>query len=511
MMKRLLAIVLMLAMLVPAAALADGAEEIVAPARTLELGKSGDDVKDLQQLLIDNGCYTGEVTGKFDKATATAVKSFQRVNRLTVDGKAGKATMARLNSGVAVNAKDVQMRLQDLQYYDGDIDGNFGSLSISAVKAFQKANDIEKANGALTAVTLAALFSPDAIAKGEDAPIVGGTLAIGSYGDAVELLQEDLREKLFYDGKVDGIFGVEVRKAVENFQAAAGLKVDGKYGTASYNALHKEQAAIFDGGIPVRTLSAGMQGWDVKVLQEKLISMNYASVRATGYYDTATANAIKSVQSKNGLNQTGVMGAAERRYIWPTAVDREDVENLIPDKEGDIDGEFSGNEYTRILKKGSTGNDVAMLQMRLKAANYLFGKADGIFGVQTEAAVKKLQKAYGLVKVDGIVGEKTWEVVYRLDITDAEQDSSVDASKPSIGTNNRKLYQGCSGTDVKRLQQKLIQLGFLADGEDDGRFGPITYTAVVNFQAANGLKVDGVAGTETLNELNELTGSGAVG
>ncbi len=492
-MKRFLAILLVVALMLPASALA--------AARTLKLGHTGDDVKALQTLLSSNGCYFGEISGTFDNATATAVKSFQRVNRLAVDGKAGKATMASLQSGVAINPTDVQSSLKNLNYYDGDIDGNFGSLSVSAVKAFQKNNGL-KVTGSLTPETVVKLFSSDAKPKDDNAPIVGGTLATGSYGDAVELLQEDLRATYFYDGKVDGIFGAELRKAVENFQAAAGLKVDGKYGTASYNALHNRKASIFNGGIPVRSLSVGMQGYDVKVLQEKLISMNYSSVKASGYFDNNTASAIRSVQSKNNLTVDGVFGSDERRYIWPTNVDQEDMGQIEPDKSD------MTTDYTRILKKGMRGNDVAMLQMRLKAANYLFGKADGIFGEQTEAAVKKLQKAYDLMKVDGIVGEKTWEVVYSINIGNAEQDSTVD-SNTSIGTNNRKLRQGSSGTDVKRVQQKLIEEGYLAAGEDDGKFGAKTYAAVVQFQLSNGLTPDGVVGTKTFNAL--FDDDGAVG
>lgn len=54
-----------------------------------------------------------------------------------------------------------------------------------------------------------------------------------------------------------------------------------------------------------------------------------------------------------------------------------------------------------ILKKGSRGNDVKILQ---KALHLL---EDGIFGELTEEAVKEFQKANGLV-ADGIVGERTW-------------------------------------------------------------------------------------------------------
>jgi hypothetical protein len=55
---------------------------------------------------------------------------------------------------------------------------------------------------------------------------------------------------------------------------------------------------------------------------------------------------------------------------------------------------------------------------------------------------------------------------------------------------------------VKLLQQALIQLHYL-HGKADGAFGPATQTAVEDFQSANGLTVDGVAGHDTLVAINQ--------
>ena len=505
-MKKLLAIMLVLAMLLPAGAMA--------ATRTLKLGHTGDDVKAVQTLLSGYGYYSGEADGEFDVATATAVKSFQRVNRLAVDGKVGPKTLAKLSGGSVVDVKNVQSSLQALNYYDGAIDGNFGTLSVNAVKAFQKANKIEPANGVLTEATLSALSSGSAVSKPANT-MVSGTLSSGSHGEAVEILQQDLKDTYYYYGKVDGIFGPDVTQALKAFQSSTGLSADGKYGAKSYNALHNRGASIFNGGIPARTLTSGDHGWDVYVLQQKLSSMNY-SVSLTGHYDEATVTAMKKLQAKNGLKEDGKLGADERRYIWPSTVDQQEQDKI--NQELAEDKNAYSTDYGRIIKKGAYGTDVANAQMRLKAGNYLFGKADGKFGAETEAAVKKLQKQLGLKKVDGIIGQETWEALRAIDIGNAEQEV-IDPDKTSIGANTRKLYetckgicsrtrklyQGCSGTDVKRLQQDLISMGYLASGEDDGRFGPITYASVVAFQEANGLTADGVAGTKTLNKINELT------
>lgn len=60
----------------------------------------------------------------------------------------------------------------------------------------------------------------------------------------------------------------------------------------------------------------------------------------------------------------------------------------------------------RLLKKGDRGDDVKELQKRLNELKCNSGKIDGIFGKDTEKAVKKLQKSEKLSK-DGIVGKDT--------------------------------------------------------------------------------------------------------
>ncbi len=59
-----------------------------------------------------------------------------------------------------------------------------------------------------------------------------------------------------------------------------------------------------------------------------------------------------------------------------------------------------------MLRKGSSGDDVARLQKRLAAAGFDPGAADGIFGPKTDAALRAFQEANGLA-VDGIAGPAT--------------------------------------------------------------------------------------------------------
>ncbi len=403
--------------------------------RTLEYGMYGSDVMAVQTRLEALGYYTAGLTGSFDEATLLAVKNFQRGNNLTVDGKVGKRTLRKLNSDSAKKA---------------------GSVDYTSMSS-------------------------------------------GASGEDVMELQRQLRATYYYGGKIDGIFGSEVTRAVKAFQASAGLKVDGKVGTNTYDALYNRNAKIFNGGIPVRSLSSGDRGYDVYVLQEKLDSLNYLSITPNGIYGSDTVAAVKAFQKANGLTVDGKAGSSVRRHLWPTTITTEEEENNK--YLGTVDDPYT--EPT--LKLGKYGENVARAQMYLKAGGYLLGKADGIFGAQTKAAVIAFQKDYNL-KADGIIGANTWELLKTINISNAEQDV-VDPEKPSTGVSVTTLRKGSSGTAVKKLQQQLIQLGYLPSGEDDGKYGTKTKYAVSQFQKDQGIGVDGVCGSKTFVRLNEVLGT----
>jgi len=66
-------------------------------------------------------------------------------------------------------------------------------------------------------------------------------------------------------------------------------------------------------------------------------------------------------------------------------------------------------------------------------------------------------------------------------------------------------YYGSRGSEVTNIQKRLKSWGYYKDAVD-GIYGYQTYKAVRLFQYKNGLKVDGVAGPETLSALGLPTG-----
>ena len=74
---------------------------------------------------------------------------------------------------------------------------------------------------------------------------------------------------------------------------------------------------------------------------------------------------------------------------------------------------------------------------------------------------------------------------------------AVLACSPAYALKSSTLCRGSKGEKVRQLQQALINYGYLS-GSADGKFGPITEQAVIQFQKANNLTADGLAGTKTL-------------
>lgn len=88
----------------PTAAPTDTPNPTKAPTRTLKKNFTGEDVKQLQQALIDLGYLNDAADGTFGTNTEEAVIRFQAVNGLSADGLAGVKTQELLYSGNALSA-----------------------------------------------------------------------------------------------------------------------------------------------------------------------------------------------------------------------------------------------------------------------------------------------------------------------------------------------------------------------------------------------------------------------
>lgn len=170
-----------------------------------------------------------------------------------------------------------------------------------------------------------------------------------------------------------------------------------------------------------------------------------------------------------------------------------------------------------VLKLGSKGADVRKLQKRLRELGYYHSNPDGDFGKGTETAVKNFQ-SHNRLSPDGMVGKATFNKIYssnakRLKATAKPTPKATPAPKIN---ENLYLKRDAKGREVTRMQNRLIELGYLT-GKATGTFDSATEKAVYAFQKRNVSYSDGIAGPMTLKALyssnarRTSTSSGVVG
>lgn len=132
----------------------------------------------------------------------------------------------------------------------------------------------------------------------------------------------------------------------------------------------------------MQQIKSGSRGELVALVQLMLHEKGYSCGSADGIFGTKTESAVRSYQKAKGLSVDGI--------VWTNTYAKLFTECL--------------------LKDGSRGELVKALQTRLNEQGYGAGTADGIFGSNTEQAVKALQSA-AEITVDGKVGKNTWTVL----------------------------------------------------------------------------------------------------
>lgn len=245
-------------------------------------------------------------------------------------------------------------------------------------------------------------------------------------------------------------------------------------------------------------LKRGSSGERVTALQQKLKNLGYYTGTVDGDYGDGTVKAVKAFQSRNGLTADGVAGEATLKLIHSGNAKKAATPSPKPTA--------TPKPTSSALRIGSTGAKVKSMQQRLKALGYYTGSVDGTFGEGTRKALVAFQKANGL-SADGVAGTATLNKLHSSSAKSAVSVSSNATSRPAMRTyvastlsSYRYLQQGSRGSDVKKLQQRLKDLGYFS-GSVSGDFGADTEVALRAFQERNGLWVDGVAGEDTQRML----------
>lgn len=308
-----------------------------------------------------------------------------------------------------------------------------------------------------------------------------------------------------------------ISEARKNVQAAEGESLP----VWAEEALKLTEATVTIPYYP--ELSEGVNGSGTQKLQEKLIQLGFLDDVADGFYGAKTKAAVEMLEryvreleqdvidalptQKPAVTVRPVVTAAPTETVQPTAkpteaaaltVTLEPMATAEPTDEpteepteeptaepvqdaaleiepaytpatpvdGVADAMLQAYLYSNDFKVtrgelSDSGDDVVRLQRRLRNLGYLHGEADGIYSGTTVRAVRIFQYYNGL------------EQTGTADVALQELLFSEDAKAPD----NSLLAQGSTGDEVKKLQKRLRELGFMT-GSVDGNFGAGTASGV---------------------------------
>lgn len=526
---------------------------LTAMATVIGKGNTGTAVEAIQVVLKQEGYLTGTCDGIFGNATETALKAYQKAKGLTQDGKVGVKTLSAMGllsddssiGEASISEAMVNLRRGPSTSHQVLCDLKRGEkLQVLAVSGswykVRTSFDIEgyvykaycTANGTLqtnpdSAVTATVVNVNTAVNLRKGAGTNTSLLGTVAKGARVWVLGDD--GDWYQVRTADGVQGYISKQYLRISQAAAGetatvvnvnvavnmrqgagtdttviaqLKkgsvvnvleasgswykistMDGKVGyvSKSYLKINTEASAPIENGTVVTVSSK------IGTVQNVSTAVNLRKGAGT---DTALLGTVAKGQQVAVLGQTGdwyqVQTADGRQgYISKAYLKVETVQN---------DAKFDSDKSTLYNKPviGTVVNITSQLKIRAKAGTdseikgYLLNQASvTVYGKDGEW--------YQISTITGIFGY-CHEDYIRLSAETAPEAGEI--LNPIKGT----LRSGMNNGDVVAMQKRLKELGYFT-ASCTGYFGSQTLSAVKEFQAANGLTKDGIAGEKTLAKM----------
>lgn len=268
---------------------------------------------------------------------------------------------------------------------------------------------------------------------------------------------------------------------------------------------------------PGTPLQEGSQGEDVIIVQSELnlISQNYPAIPKVyprdGIFGPATRRSVEKFQEVFNLPIDGVVGKA----TWYKLVSLYTGIKRLSELNSKGQQIFGISlAYPDAISIDDRGEKVEIAQFMLSIIGEFYSNlpdvnVDGIFGQQTENAVRQFQENNNL-PVTGVINDTTWEAMYRqykgaVDTVLSTERLNTPTTRAYPGT---PLNQGSRGDDVRAIQDYLniISLAYPAirPVSPTGFFGENTQNAVRSFQQIDNLPITGIVDETTWNRIAEV-------
>lgn len=250
-------------------------------------------------------------------------------------------------------------------------------------------------------------------------------------------------------------------------------------------------------------------------VRQKLVSSSKYKIKCPHVMNPSYITFHNTANDASAENEVTYMNSNNNSVSYHFAVDDKEVVQAVPLNRnawhcGDGSGAKSGNRTSigvEICYSKSGGERYRKAEeLGIKfIAQLLHERGWGV------SRVKRHQQWSGKYCPHLVLQEGRWnEVLQRIQneldaLRGKVVETPVTQSGPSSSIAPTLLKRGDAGTYVKGLQGKLQSLGFnIGKYGIDGQYGPSTETAVKAFQKKYGLAADGIAGTLTLNKLEQV-------
>lgn len=498
---------------------------------TLRQGSSGSDVLSMQYALKTLG-YTITVDGKYGSATTAVVRQFQKNQGLTADGIAGSKTLTRLysltsgisqtpvqatptpsGSGTAWKVKTTggSLNLRSAPQTNAAIlktmpnnsavtvyytSGSWSYISYNGILGYAMTSYLTPVSTPVS--TSVPTATPTAVPTQTPAPVpqstssstgyatvhtTGGTLNMRSEGTTAARVITTIKNKTRitvlsrgsawslvtyngYTGYVMNTYLIFETAAVTNTPTCAPSPTP----TASLPV----SANTVIGTATVKTTGATLNLRSAPSLSAKVISeIPNKTMMYVFSYDTEWSY----------VTVNGMTGYVSNAYISYTPYTYTTAQPTVTPQGG-----YDTSLFTRTLRSGYTGQDVAALQERLVDLNYLTdSNITGKYDTATMNAVKLFQTLHGL-SADGLAGQYTFAQLF------SEKALPYSISETAALTTLHIYYRNQDSQNtsaIARMQNALSQLGY--DTPINGSFDEKTYQAVLDFELRNNISVTGAA------------------